>query len=97
MPPDNSDCTSDLSQWYHCATNKNIPDTVLSQAWDVAKCVSFVFHHRSMGGEVKSNIVEENENKSEKKGKKHRVCDDDENDDDEDYNIDDEKDEDYIC
>ena len=47
LPPENSDCTSDLSQWYHCTNNRGLPDTILSQAWDVAKSVSFVFHHRS--------------------------------------------------
>lgn len=72
MPPEDSDCTSDLSQWYHCTNNKGLPDTVLSQAWEVAKCVSFVFHHRSSGGEVeaasepkaakvKRKIIEEDE------------------------------------
>lgn len=53
LPPDESDCTSDLSQWFHCASNKGLPDTVLSQAWDVVKSVSFVFHHRSAAAEVK--------------------------------------------
>lgn len=52
LPPDDSDCTSDLSQWFHCANNKGLPDTVLSQAWDISKCVSFVFHHRSAAAEV---------------------------------------------
>lgn len=53
LPPDDSDCTSDLSQWFHCANNKGLPDTVLSQAWDIAKSVSFVFHHRSAVAELK--------------------------------------------
>lgn len=70
MPPEDSDCTSDLSQWYHCTNNKGLPDVILSQAWEVAKCVSFVFHHRSSGGEVepenvapkeKRKIIEEDE------------------------------------
>lgn len=52
LPPDDSDCTSDLSQWFHCANNKGLPDTVLSQAWDISKCVSFVFHHRSAAAAV---------------------------------------------
>lgn len=46
-PPDDTDCTSHLSQWYHCSNNKGLPDSVLSQAWQTSKCVSFVFHHRS--------------------------------------------------
>jgi DNA repair and recombination protein RAD54 and RAD54-like protein len=47
LPPDDTDCTCDLSQWYHCSNNKGIPDEVLSQSWSVTKAVSFVFHHRS--------------------------------------------------
>lgn len=47
QPSEDSDCTSDLSQWFHCANNKGIPDTILSQSWDITKTVSFVFHHRS--------------------------------------------------
>lgn len=94
LPPDNSDCTSDLSQWYHCATNKSIPDTVLSQAWDVSKCVSFVFHHRSMAAEPVPISAEMAKSK-EKNVKKYR--DDDDDDDDEDYNADDDKDEDFAC
>ncbi|KAJ6648630.1 DNA repair and recombination protein RAD54-like, partial [Pseudolycoriella hygida] len=52
LPPEDSDCTSDLSQWFHCTNNKGLPDTILSQAWEVTKCISFVFHHRSSGGEI---------------------------------------------
>lgn len=52
LPPDDSDCTSDLSQWFHCSNNSGLPDTVLSQAWDICKSVSFVFHHRSAAAEV---------------------------------------------
>lgn len=54
LPPEESDCTSDLSQWYHCTNNKGLPDIILSQAWDVARSVSFVFHHRSGAAEVKT-------------------------------------------
>lgn len=54
LPPVDSDCTSDLSHWYHCADNKGIPDDILKQAWDVTKCISFVFHHRSSAAEVKA-------------------------------------------
>lgn len=92
LPPPDSDCTSDLAHWYHCAENKSIPDTVLSQAWDVAKCVSFVFHHRSCQTEVKL------EDATEKIGqKKKRVYKDYDEDDDIDFiPEDDEKDEDYV-
>lgn len=44
-PPEDSDCTSDLSQWYHCADKKGLVDIMLKGAWDSA--VSFTFHHRS--------------------------------------------------
>lgn len=47
LPPENSDCTSDYSQWYHASSNKGIPDDILSKAWDISNNVSFVFHHRS--------------------------------------------------
>jgi DNA repair and recombination protein RAD54 and RAD54-like protein len=47
LPPEGSDCTCDLSQWYHCSNNKGIPDDVLNQSWAVTKAISFVFHHRS--------------------------------------------------
>lgn len=39
--------------WYHCSNNKGVPDTIVSQAWDVSKCISFMFHHRSSQAEVK--------------------------------------------
>ncbi|CAI5777252.1 repair and recombination RAD54-like [Podarcis lilfordi] len=44
-PPDGSDCTSDLSQWNHCAEKRGLQDTVLKAAWDAA--VTFTFHHHS--------------------------------------------------
>ncbi|XP_078527823.1 DNA repair and recombination protein RAD54-like isoform X1 [Lissotriton helveticus] len=44
-PPDGSDCTSDLSQWNHCADKRGLQDSALYSAWDAA--VSFVFHQRS--------------------------------------------------
>ncbi|KAJ7332778.1 hypothetical protein JRQ81_014958 [Phrynocephalus forsythii] len=44
-PPEGSDCTSDLSQWYHCAEKRGLQDTVLKAAWDAA--VTFTFYHRS--------------------------------------------------
>ncbi|XP_044054505.1 DNA repair and recombination protein RAD54-like isoform X2 [Siniperca chuatsi] len=44
-PADESDCTSDLSQWNHCFDKKGLRDQVLKASWDAA--VSFVFHQRS--------------------------------------------------
>ncbi|KAI4886621.1 hypothetical protein NFI96_012739 [Prochilodus magdalenae] len=44
-PPENSDCTSDLSCWQHCADKRGLKDPVLQASWDA--CVSFVFHQRS--------------------------------------------------
>ncbi|XP_028667308.2 DNA repair and recombination protein RAD54-like [Erpetoichthys calabaricus] len=44
-PPEDSDCTSDLSQWHHCADKRGLKDSVLQASWDAA--VSFVFHNRS--------------------------------------------------
>ncbi|XP_064415845.1 DNA repair and recombination protein RAD54-like isoform X2 [Latimeria chalumnae] len=44
-PPEGSDCTSDLSQWNHCADKRGLRDAVLQAAWDAA--VTFVFHHHS--------------------------------------------------
>lgn len=93
LPPENSDCTSDLSQWYHCSNNQGIPDTILSQAWDVTKCISFVFHHRSSAAEVKPEdaVVKVGQ-------KKKRVCeDDDQESDDSDSDYDDKNDDDYEC
>ncbi|KAJ6659422.1 hypothetical protein lerEdw1_018656 [Lerista edwardsae] len=45
LPPDGSDCTSDLSQWNHAAEKRGLQDTVLKAAWDAA--VTFTFHHHS--------------------------------------------------
>ncbi|NXK61433.1 RAD54 protein, partial [Sylvietta virens] len=44
-PPDGSDCTSDLSQWHHCADKRGLQDSVLKAAWDAA--VTFTFYHHS--------------------------------------------------
>ncbi|XP_055497521.1 DNA repair and recombination protein RAD54-like isoform X2 [Leucoraja erinacea] len=44
-PPEDSDCTSDLSRWNHCANKRGLRDAVIQSAWDAA--VSFVFHHHS--------------------------------------------------
>ncbi|KAJ8276958.1 hypothetical protein GJAV_G00069810 [Gymnothorax javanicus] len=44
-PPEESDCTSNLSQWHHCADKKGLQDAVLLASW--GSTVSFVFHQRS--------------------------------------------------
>ncbi|NP_001154953.1 RAD54-like isoform X1 [Nasonia vitripennis] len=44
-PPENSDCTSDLSDWRHSQNPKHLPDIPLRQCWSSG--ISFVFHHRS--------------------------------------------------
>lgn len=44
-PPEESDCTSNLSQWNHCFDKRCLVDGVLKGAWDAA--VSFVFQQRS--------------------------------------------------
>lgn len=44
-PPEDSDCTSNLSQWNHCFDKRGLVDGVLKGAWDAA--VSFVFQQRS--------------------------------------------------
>lgn len=78
LPPEDSDCTSDLSQWYHCSNNKGLPDTILSQAWDIAKSVSFVFHHRSSAAEVQKPTVDEIDEEIANKENKYRKDYDDE-------------------
>lgn len=89
MPPENSDCTCDLSQWYHTSTNKGIPDDILAHGWEKSKNVSFVFHHRS------AQKVVEPEPEVKKKQKEKKIIYDeddvidiesDDDDDDEDYN-----------
>ncbi|KAK5615117.1 DNA repair and recombination protein RAD54-like [Crenichthys baileyi] len=45
LPPQGTDCTSDLSQWNHCFDKKGLKDQVLKASWDGA--ISFVFHQRS--------------------------------------------------
>ncbi|XP_014220729.1 DNA repair and recombination protein RAD54-like [Trichogramma pretiosum] len=44
-PPENSDCTSDLSDWRHSQNPKHLPDIPLRHCWSSG--ISFVFHHRS--------------------------------------------------
>lgn len=103
IPPENSDCTSDLSQWYHCSNNKGLPDTVLSQSWEVTKAVSFVFHHRSNNATVqqetsKSNnddFDDENNENCVNKKKKSKIW-DEYDDGDDDFEPIDDKDEDYM-
>lgn len=95
LPPPDSDCTSNLSHWYHCANNKGIPDTVLSQAWDVAKCVSFVFHHRSCQKEV--NLEDVTEKVGQKKKRVYKDYDAEADDDIDFIPEDDDNDEDFVC
>ena len=86
LPPEDSDCTSDLAQWYHSANNRGIPDDILSKSWDITKTVSFVFHHRS--------ATVANETPKEEKPKAKKIFLEDEDCDD-DYEPDDDKDEDF--
>ena len=44
-PPDSSNCSSDLSEWHHCADKKGVEDQALKGAWEDG--VTFVFHHKS--------------------------------------------------
>ncbi|XP_055853267.1 DNA repair and recombination protein RAD54-like [Episyrphus balteatus] len=88
-PAEDTDCTSHLSQWYHCSNNKGLPDSILAQAWSTSKCVSFVFHHRSQG-EAKPQVIK-NDNEEEKKVPRKRKDSNDEDysksDDDSDYEM----------
>ncbi|CAH1988674.1 unnamed protein product [Acanthoscelides obtectus] len=52
-PPEEADCTDDLSQWHHCWDKKGLADMVLKQIWDMSKYISFVFHQRSAKQESK--------------------------------------------
>ncbi|CAD7086283.1 unnamed protein product [Hermetia illucens] len=65
-PPPTADCTSDLTQWFHCTNNKGVPDNVLSQAWSASKCVSFLFHQRSQGEVESRSESADNEEKEDK-------------------------------
>lgn len=71
LPPENSDCTSDLSQWYHCSNNKQVPDDIISKAWDITRLISFMFHHRSAQASVEEQPIKA------KKEKKKIIYDDD--------------------
>ncbi len=44
-PPDDSDCTCDLSLWNHSADKKNLVDPILKAVW--SDNISFVYHHHS--------------------------------------------------
>jgi len=44
-PPPDSDCSSDLSLWNHCADKKNIVDPLLKAVW--SDNITFAFHHFS--------------------------------------------------
>lgn len=93
LPPPDSDCTSDLSMWYHCSNNKGVPDTIVSQAWDVSKCISFMFHHRSSQAEVRPEEAVEKVGQKKKK----KIYEDYDCDDEEDSNADDDSnDEDFV-
>jgi DNA repair and recombination protein RAD54 and RAD54-like protein len=74
-----------LSQWYHCSTNKGIPDDIISKAWEWTDNVSFVFHHRSAQTEAEPS----------KKEEEYEVAYNDDDSDEEVFEIDDSDDEDY--
>ncbi|KAG0415724.1 hypothetical protein HPB47_007073 [Ixodes persulcatus] len=44
-PPEDADVGSDLSQWHHAASKKQLDDTVLRQCWDMG--VNFAFSQKS--------------------------------------------------
>ena len=44
-PPEDSDCNSDMSLWFHASSKKGLQDLALKQVWDTG--VTFVFHHKS--------------------------------------------------
>ncbi|XP_076069570.1 DNA repair and recombination protein RAD54-like okr isoform X2 [Oratosquilla oratoria] len=44
-PSAEADCTSNLSDWFHCADKKGIPDSILKKCWPVG--ITFVFHQQS--------------------------------------------------
>lgn len=100
-PPENTDCTSHLSQWFHCSNNRGLPDSVLSEAWTASKCVSFVFHHRSQGEAKKSSAALPAEEESsienvQPTSKKRKKIKDSDAEDDSDYELDDSADGDFM-
>lgn len=64
-PPEEADCTSDLSGWYHCWEKRGLADTVIKQIWDMSKYISFVFHQKS--ATVAVQPIDEKEDKENKK------------------------------
>ena len=52
-PPDDTDCTCDLSLWQHCSDKKNIEDPILKSVWSGKDSpISFVFHQKSHGKQI---------------------------------------------
>jgi len=51
-PPEESDCNSDLSQWHHHTTKKNVPDMGVKHVWEAG--VTFVFAHKSHDAQIKT-------------------------------------------
>lgn len=49
-PPEDADCTNNLSNWHHCASQKGLVDNVLKRAWDGG--ISFVFHQKSHESQI---------------------------------------------
>ena len=82
LPPKESDCTSDLSQWYHCSNNRGLPDSILSHSWEQMKCVSFVFHHCS--NNAQTTMSSTTQKTDDTKPKKHKKVYNDDGEDDED-------------
>lgn len=93
MPPEDSDCTSDLSQWFHCSNNKGIPDEILARSWDITRAVSFVFHHRSSA--VATELPKQLEQETKECKKETAYLSDDELFDDDDKENDNSSDEDF--
>ncbi|KAF7274356.1 hypothetical protein GWI33_012974 [Rhynchophorus ferrugineus] len=83
-PFDEADCTSDLSQWYHCWDKKGLADMVLKQIWDMCQYISFVFHQKSAKQEVKAvkSFEKELEEEQESEGNEESDIEDDINDSD---------------
>lgn len=45
LPPVDSDCTNDLSCWYHCSDKRWVVDPVLKQCWNAG--ITMVFYQHS--------------------------------------------------
>lgn len=68
LPPEESDCTCDYSQWFHASKNRGIPDEIISAAWNATpKSISFIFHQRSAAKQIDPKEEEEKQEKSKKK------------------------------